>query len=88
MGMENLEEKRTVTAKIRYHHPGASCTIQKWENGTILCTFLEPQRAITPGQSVVFYEDNAVLGSFPDMADDSDTNYNDEIHIHSEVLEE
>lgn len=63
MGMENLEEKRTVTAKIRYHHPGASCTIQKWENGTILCTFLEPQRAITPGQSVVFYEDNAVLGS-------------------------
>lgn len=98
MGMENLDKERMVTAKIRYHHPGAPCTIQKWKDGTVLCTFEQPQRAITPGQSVVFYEDDIVMGSgriikawkqsFPDRADDSGTPYTDGIHTHSEELEE
>ena len=63
MGMEELEEERILTAKIRYHHPGALCSIKKAEKGMIQCSFLEPQRAITPGQSVVFYDNDIVMGS-------------------------
>ena len=45
-------------AKIRYRTPSAPCTL----DGDLV-TFLEPQRAITPGQTIVFYEDNVCLGS-------------------------
>ena len=45
-----------VFAKIRYNHKGAWCTIKKTSEDEVLCTFDEPQRAITPGQAVVFYD--------------------------------
>ncbi len=63
MGMEELKEERILTAKIRYHHPGAACTVKMMEDGTMQCSFFEPQRAITPGQSVVLYEGDIVMGS-------------------------
>lgn len=62
MGMEELKEPRRVTAKIRYAHRGASCLIEKAGEDEIKCTFDEPVRAVTPGQAVVFYEKNYVLG--------------------------
>ncbi len=62
MGMEELTEPRKVIAKIRYSHAGSPCTISKQEDGTVLCTFDEPVRASTPGQAVVFYEGEYVLG--------------------------
>lgn len=62
MGMENLEQPRRVTAKIRYGHKGAACLLEKTDEDIIKCTFDEPVRAITPGQAVVFYEENYVLG--------------------------
>lgn len=62
MGMEELKESRRVTAKIRYAHRGASCLIEKAGEDEIKCTFDEPVRAVTPGQAVVFYEKNYVLG--------------------------
>lgn len=62
MGMEELKEPRRVTAKIRYAHRGASCRIEKAGEDEIKCTFDEPVRAVTPGQAVVFYEKNYVLG--------------------------
>lgn len=55
------EEKR-VLAKIRYSHAGAPCVIRELPDGRVFCRFDEPQRAITPGQSVVFYEDDHVAG--------------------------
>jgi tRNA-specific 2-thiouridylase len=55
-------ETKTVTAKIRYSHKGATCTIQEVEDGLIECRFEEPQRAITPGQAVVFYDGDYVVG--------------------------
>lgn len=62
MGMADLPEKRTVTAKIRYAHQGEECLIEKAGEDKIKCTFTKPVRAITPGQAVVFYEDGCVLG--------------------------
>ncbi|WP_343250314.1 tRNA 2-thiouridine(34) synthase MnmA [Diplocloster hominis] len=60
-GMENGEELE-VTGKIRYSHKGAPCRIKKTDDDRIRCTFADPQRAITPGQAVVFYDGDCVLG--------------------------
>lgn len=60
-GMENGEELE-VTGKIRYSHKGAPCRIKKTYDDRIQCTFADPQRAITPGQAVVFYDGDCVLG--------------------------
>lgn len=52
----------SCTAKVRYRQSDQECTIDKDENGQYLVIFKEPQRAVTPGQSVVFYIDNTCLG--------------------------
>lgn len=62
MSIEELSGKMLVTAKIRYSHSGDLCTIEKLEDGSVLCSFLKPQRAITPGQAVVFYDGDYVVG--------------------------
>ena len=62
MSIEDLKEPMRVFAKIRYNHKGAWCTIEKTGEDEILCTFEERQRAITPGQAVVFYDDEYVVG--------------------------
>lgn len=62
MGMEDLKEPRRVLAKIRYNHKGEYCTIEKRTDGKVLCNFEQPVRAATPGQAVVFYEGEYVLG--------------------------
>lgn len=62
MSIEDLVEPRRVLAKIRYSHKGAMCTIEKVGTDCVKCSFEEPVRAITPGQAVVFYEGDHVLG--------------------------
>ena len=62
MSVPDLNEPMRVFAKIRYNHKGAWCTIEKTGEDEVLCTFEEPQRAITPGQAVVFYDGDYVLG--------------------------
>lgn len=62
MSIEQLKEPKRVWAKIRYNHKGAMATIQKVDTDVIECIFEEPQRAIAPGQAVVFYEDDYVVG--------------------------
>ena len=47
--------------KIRYNSLGAMALIEK-KNGSYLITFEEPQLAITPGQSVVFYNKETLFG--------------------------
>ena len=62
MGMGDLEEPRRVWAKVRYAHKGQWCRIERQGRDLIRAEFEEPVRAITPGQAVVFYEGEYVLG--------------------------
>ena len=63
MAIDGLHgEEKEVLAKIRYSHKGSPCIIRELPDGTVECQFKEPQRAITPGQAVVFYEDECVVG--------------------------
>ena len=48
-------------AKIRYGAKFSACTVEE-EKNFLRVKFFEPQRAITPGQSIVFYDDDEVLG--------------------------
>ena len=62
MAMEGLDGEVRLKAKIRYNHPGAECVISPAEDGKVRVTFDQPQRAITPGQAVVFYQGEYVAG--------------------------
>ena len=62
MSVEDLTEPMRVFAKIRYNHKGAWCTVEKTGEDEITCIFDEPIRAVTPGQAVVLYDGEYVLG--------------------------
>lgn len=62
MSIEDLTEPRRVFAKIRYNHRGAWCTVEKTGPDEVTCHFEEPQRAVTPGQALVFYDGDHVMG--------------------------
>lgn len=63
MSIDGLHGKEMqVMAKIRYSHKGALCMIRELEDGRVECYFLEPVRAVTPGQAVVFYDGDYVVG--------------------------
>jgi len=49
-------------AVIRYGHPAVACTISRKDSRQYIVVFSKPQRAVTAGQSVVFYQGKRVLG--------------------------
>ncbi len=59
---DTLKKPMKVTAKIRYSAPEAEAQITSIGEGRIRVDFDKPQRAITPGQAVVFYKDDVVIG--------------------------
>ncbi|HIC41329.1 MAG TPA: tRNA 2-thiouridine(34) synthase MnmA [Piscirickettsiaceae bacterium] len=50
------------TAKIRYRQQSQACTIDQDDNGQLRVVFDQSQRAVTPGQSIVFYDHDVCLG--------------------------
>ena len=62
MGMEDLNKPRRLWAKVRYAHQGQWCTVSQIGEDRIRCVFEEPVRAVTPGQAVVFYDGEYVMG--------------------------
>ncbi len=62
ISIDRLEQSMELHAKIRYSAREAVATITPMEDGRVKVVFDTPQRAITPGQSVVFYEDDMVVG--------------------------
>ncbi len=62
IALERLEGKMTVKAKIRYSAKAADAEIIPLDAGRVEVRFEIPQRAVTPGQAVVFYEGDIVVG--------------------------
>jgi tRNA-specific 2-thiouridylase len=62
ISVEELPEPMRVTVKIRHRHEGAAALIEKSGDDEILATFDQPQRAVTPGQAAVFYDEDVVVG--------------------------
>lgn len=58
-----LSEPIRVTAKVRYRHNPQPATVYPEADGCARVEFDEPQRAITPGQAVVLYDGDMVVGS-------------------------
>ncbi len=54
-------EKFRAAAKVRYRHPGAPCTVRV-AGERLQVRFDAPQRSVTPGQALVLYDGNEVLG--------------------------
>lgn len=58
---DNITEPKKFLVKIRYNDLGKEA-VCRTENGKLIVEFLEPRSAVTPGQSVVLYEDNDLMG--------------------------
>lgn len=52
----------TCMAKVRYRQQDQACSLMLDTNGALTVIFDQPQRAVTPGQSVVFYQEATCLG--------------------------
>lgn len=50
------------TAKVRYRQADQHCRVDLDDNNKLIVSFDAPQRAVTPGQSIVFYSDERCLG--------------------------
>ena len=59
---EKIPEDRVLKIKTRYTAKEAEGRIKNLKNGNLEIKFLKPQRAVTPGQSVVLYEGDDLIG--------------------------
>jgi tRNA-specific 2-thiouridylase len=62
IAIRELERPAIVKAKIRYNHIGAEAVVTPLAEDKAHVRFREPQFAITPGQAVVFYDGDIVIG--------------------------
>ncbi len=58
----NIPKNQELTVKIRYAHKGGKAFLEPQVDGTCRVRFVEPQRAITPGQAAVVYDGDRLLG--------------------------
>lgn len=62
MAVADIAGSMRVTARIRYGHKGCACTVRRVSEDVLECVFDEPVRAVTPGQAVVLYDGEYILG--------------------------
>jgi tRNA-uridine 2-sulfurtransferase len=62
VGIGDSGESLEATVKIRYNHHGTPATVSPLANDRARVRLHEPQRAVTPGQAAVIYDDDVVLG--------------------------
>lgn len=62
ISIPRLDGSMRVEAKIRHRHPPAAATLEPAGADEVLVTFDEPQRSVTPGQAVVMYSGDEVVG--------------------------
>ena len=70
IAIKNLTQGLRVDAKVRYSQNTAKAYITPAENGRLCVEFEEPQRAVTAGQAVVFYDGDVVVGGGTICADE------------------
>ena len=63
IAIAELTKPLQCKARIRYRHTEQPATVYPEENGIVRVEFSEAQRAITPGQTVVLYDGDLVIGS-------------------------
>lgn len=59
---QSLTDSKTLTVKTRYRQQDVNCTVTPLNESEIKVMFKQPEKAITPGQSAVFYQGNRCLG--------------------------
>ncbi|UCE05784.1 MAG: tRNA 2-thiouridine(34) synthase MnmA [bacterium] len=62
IAIEKLTSLLEVEAQIRYNDPGRKATVYPADNGYVKVMFAEFHQAVTPGQSVVFFKNDIVVG--------------------------
>jgi tRNA-uridine 2-sulfurtransferase len=62
ISVDDLRGPMRVTVKIRHRHEGAAALLERSGDDELLVTFEQAQRAVTPGQAAVFYQDDVVVG--------------------------
>jgi tRNA-specific 2-thiouridylase len=62
ISVDDLRKPMRVSVKIRHRHEPAAAVLEKTAADEVRVTFDQPQRAITPGQAAVFYDDDVVVG--------------------------
>jgi tRNA-specific 2-thiouridylase len=62
LATDRLEHPINIKAKVRYRHPEAEATVTPLDNDNVYVKFTAPQMAITPGQTIAFYDGNTVIG--------------------------
>jgi len=62
VSIEIPQETIEVNARIRYNSPEVKAYLTPVDENTISVQFAQPQKSVTPGQSVVFYDGDVVLG--------------------------
>lgn len=62
ISVATLEKSTRASAKLRYHQAESPCTIHPVDENSVILEFETPQRAVTPGQAAVFYDEDYVIG--------------------------
>jgi tRNA-specific 2-thiouridylase len=55
-------EEFAATCKIRYRHQPVGCQVRLLAGDRCIVSFDQPQKSVTPGQALVFYREDEVLG--------------------------